>query len=248
VSLQAKKIVGAEALIRWHHPEKGLVPPDEFISIAEEIGIIDQIGEWVIQTACHQASLWSDFGLPEFRISVNISGSHFRSPKLVSAVSNALSDSGLDASRLELEVTEGVMQTSGDSIKVFNRIKDLGVSIAIDDFGTGFSSLSSLKNLPLDCLKLDREFIHDMLDKKENSVIIATIIGMGQALGLNIIAEGVETLDHILYLQGLNCDVIQGYYFSPPVPAEKFPALLEKDFLSMGNNINNNQPLTQESI
>lgn len=245
VSLQAGKVVGAEALIRWHHPEKGLVPPDEFIPIAEEMGIINQIGDWVIQTACHQASLWSDVGLPEFNISVNISGSHFRSPKLVTTVSNALADSGLDASRLELEVTEGVMQTSGDSIKVFNRIKELGVSIAIDDFGTGFSSLSSLKNLPLDCLKLDREFVHDMLDKQENSVIIATIIGMGQALGLEIVAEGVETLDHILYLQGLNCDIIQGYYFSPPVPAEKFPALLKKDFLPNSNDSNiSNQAVT----
>lgn len=244
VSLQSQKIVGVEALIRWHHPEKGMVPPDEFINIAERIGMIDQVGEWVIQTACNQVSLWSDFGLPEFNISVNISGSHFRSPKLIKTVSDALSDSELDPSRLELEVTEGVMQTSGDSIHVFNRIKELGVSIAIDDFGTGFSSLSSLKNVPLDCLKLDREFVHDMLDKRENSVIIATIIGMGQALGLKIIAEGVETLDHILYLKGLNCNIMQGYYFSRPVPAEQFPALLEKSFLPTANP--QAQPLTLE--
>ena len=246
ISLLTQQIVGAEALIRWNHPERGLVPPDEFINIAEEIGMIDQLGEWVIETACHQASLWSDFGLPEFNISVNISGSHFRSPKLVSTVSNALSDSGLDASRLELEVTEGVMQTSEESIEVFKRIKQLGVSIAIDDFGTGFSSLSSLKKLPLDCLKLDREFVHDMLDKSENSVIIATIIGMGQALGLKIIAEGVETLNHIYYLKGLNCNIMQGYFFSPPVPAEKFPALLEKDFLATENH--QNQSLTQQGM
>ncbi|HGG60764.1 MAG TPA: GGDEF and EAL domain-containing protein [Gammaproteobacteria bacterium] len=232
VCLHTGKMSGVEALIRWHHHDRGIIPPNEFIAIAERIGMINELGEWVINSACQQASLWSDIGLPEFTVSVNISGSHFRSPQLISTVSQALDETGLDPSRLELEVTEGVMQTGGDSISVFKRIKKLGVSIAIDDFGTGYSSLSSLKKLPLDCLKIDREFIHDMLDKKEHSVIIATIIGMGQALGLKVVAEGVERQDHVLYLRGLNCNTVQGYFFSKPVPATEIPALAVRNFLN----------------
>ncbi len=231
VSLHTGEMTGVEALIRWHHPERGTIPPNEFIAIAERIGLINELGEWVIQSACQQASLWNDIGLPPFTVSVNISGSHFRSPKLIESVTDALRESGLPPERLELEVTEAVMQASDESIEVFQRIKELGVSIAIDDFGTGYSSLSSLKKLPLDCLKIDREFIHDMLDKSEHSVIIATIIGMGQALGLKVIAEGVERADHVLYLRGLNCNVVQGYYFSKPVAAIDIPPLATRNFL-----------------
>ncbi len=231
ISLHSGEMRGVEALIRWHHPERGMIPPDEFIEVAERIGIINELGDWVIETACRQAREWIDAGLPEFRVSVNISGSHFRSLDLVNTVKAALTRYALPASRIELEVTEGVMQTGGESIKVFRRIKALGVRIAIDDFGTGYSSLSSLKKLPLDCLKIDKEFVHDMLDKNEHAVIIATIVGMAQALGMEVIVEGVEHQQEMIYLRGLNCDTVQGYFFSKPVPAADIPALAHQDFL-----------------
>ncbi len=231
ISLHSGELTGVEALIRWHHPERGMVRPDEFIEVAERIGIINELGDWVIETACRQAREWIDAGLPEFRVSVNISGSHFRSPDLVNTVKAALAQYALPASRIELEVTEGVMQTGGESVEIFRRIKALGVRIAIDDFGTGYSSLASLKKLPLDCLKIDKEFVHDMLDKNEHAVIIATIVGMAQALGMEVIVEGVEHLQEMIYLRGLNCDTVQGYFFSKPVPAADIPALAQKDFL-----------------
>ena len=235
VSLYSGKMVGVEALIRWNHPRRGTVSPTEFIEVVERIGMINELGEWVIAAACHQAAQWLEMGLPEFTVSVNISGSHFSDPSLVNCVRKALAENGLPASRLALEVTEGVMQMGGESIEIFRRIKELGVKIAIDDFGTGYSSLSSLKNLPLDCLKIDKAFVDDMLDKREHSVIIATIVGMGQALGLEIIVEGVEHLDHVLHLRGLNCDTVQGYYFSKPVPAGEIPELATREFLVASN-------------
>ncbi len=230
VSLQTGRMTGVEALIRWHHPDRGMVPPDEFIEIAERIGLINELGNWVVHTACRQAAQWKAAGLPDITVSVNISGSHFRSSGLVDCVRDALAENDLPPSWLELEVTEGVMQIGDGSIEIFQRIKEIGVSIAIDDFGTGYSSLSSLKKLPLDCLKVDREFVVDMLDKREHSVIIATIVGMGQALGLQVIVEGVESQEHVIYLRGLNCDTVQGYFFSKPVSAEEIPALARRDF------------------
>ncbi len=235
VSLHSGRMVGVEALIRWNHPQRGTVSPVEFIEVAERIGMINELGEWVIDAACRQAAQWLAMGLPDFTVAVNISGSHFSDPSLVNTVREALAEHALPASRLELEVTEGVMQMGGESIEIFRRIKQLGVKIAIDDFGTGYSSLSSLKNLPLDCLKIDKAFVDDMLGKGEHSVIIATIVGMGQALGMEVVVEGVEHLKHVLYLRGLNCDTVQGYYFSKPVPPSKIPGLATREFLVAGN-------------
>ncbi len=241
VSLQTGRMTGVEALIRWHHPDRGVVPPDEFIEIAERIGLINDLGNWVVRAAARQAAEWKAAGLPRFTVSVNISGSHFRSPGLVDSVREALAENDLPPSWLELEVTEGVMQIGDGSIEIFERIKEIGVSIAIDDFGTGYSSLSSLKKLPLDCLKIDREFVVDMLDKREHSVIIATIVGMGQALGLQVIVEGVENRDHVIYLRGLNCDTVQGYFFSKPVPPDEIPALAMRDFRPEMDSSDNNK-------
>ena len=241
VRLSDGELAGVEALIRWNHPERGLVSPVEFIEAAEKIGIIHEIGEWVLETACCQAAEWRKSGLNPFRMAVNISGSHFRRPELSERVEQALKNSGLEPESIELEITEGVMQVSDESLETFKRLRKLGVGIAIDDFGTGYSSLSSLKNLPIDSLKLDRDFISDVIENAQNSVIIATIIAMGQALGLQIVAEGVETQEQLEYLHGLGCNLVQGYYFSKPVPAGQIPALAQNGFMHRKNTCTEHQ-------
>lgn len=240
VSLLNGELAGVEALIRWNHPERGLVSPIEFIDAAEKIGVIHEIGEWVLETACTQTAEWRKQGLNPFRMAVNISASHFRRPELSERVQQALKKSGLEPESLELEITESVMQVSDESLATFKRLQELGIAIAIDDFGTGYSSLSSLKKLPIDSLKLDRDFISDVVENAQTSVIIATIIAMGKALGLQIVAEGVETQEQLEYLHGLGCDLVQGYYFSKPVPANQIPDLARKGFMP-GKNVNSGQ-------
>lgn len=230
VSIKTGKMISVEALIRWHHPTRGLVMPGEFIHIIEKIGLMTDLGEWVIKNACDQAIKWQKAGIDPFRIAVNISGSHFEQGGIVNSVKSVLQTTGLEAKYLELEVTEEVAQTTEKSIKTLKDLKKLGISIAIDDFGTGYSSLGSLKHLPVDCLKLDRMFIKDALSNANDSAIISMVIAMGKALGLSVLVEGVETLEQIQYLKKEGCYHIQGYYFSKPTTAEKINELASISF------------------
>ncbi len=235
VALSSGRLVGVEALVRWRHPQLGLVPPTDFISIAERIGLIKPLGNWVLQTACHQAMQWQKQGLPEFHMAVNISPLHFGDPELLDSVSQVLQETGLAAELLELEITESVMQTTGSNFKMFEQLRSMGIRIAIDDFGTGYSSLASLKYLPIDCLKIDRLFITDMLGKEGSSVLVDSIVNMAHALDYVVVAEGVELEEEAAILEGIGCDMIQGYLFSKPVPPEEIPALAQTQFLSDKN-------------
>ncbi len=230
IDLIKGKLVGVEALVRWEHPRLGLVPPNEFIGIAERIGLIKALGEWVLKTACDQAMEWQRMGLPDLRMAVNISPIHFQDPVITQTLLDTLKTTGLPATNLELEITESVVQTTGDNLEIFEKIRAMGVRIAIDDFGTGYSSLGSLKKLPIDCLKVDRMFITDMLQDPNSSILLGTIVGVAQALGHEVVAEGVETLQQVKVLNGIGCDIAQGYYFSRPVLAAKIPALINTCF------------------
>ena len=231
IELSTGRMVGVEALIRWRHPTRGIVSPVEFIDVAEKIGLIEELGVWVLRTACNQAVEWNRSGLPALCVAVNISGSHFEGGRILAPVETILAETGLDPACLELEVTETVVQTNAESSDTFDRLKRLGVRIAIDDFGTGYSCLDSIRRLPLHRLKIDRVFVHDLLADTDNSSIIATIIAMGRAMGLTVVAEGVEQLEQAQYLRGLGCDLVQGFYFSKPVAAADIAVLADQCFL-----------------
>lgn len=228
VDLKTGQIVGAEALIRWLHPERGLISPGEFIPLAEENGSIVQIGEWVLQTACHQVKIWQDAGLPPVRISVNLSVRQFNQPDLMKKLVKILDSTGLETRYLELELTESMLV---DNINRANsqlkELKALGLSISLDDFGTGYSSLSYLQQFSLDVLKIDRCFVKDINTNQKNATITKAIISMAHGLNLQVIAEGVETEAELEFLREQDCNTIQGYLFSPPVPRDKFEELLK---------------------
>ncbi|MGD8591012.1 MAG: EAL domain-containing protein, partial [Chromatiales bacterium] len=231
ISLHTGSMVGVEALVRWRHASKGLIPPAEFIGVAERIGLIKLLGEWVLQAACRQLASWREQGLPSFRIAVNISPIHFQDPVLLETVEKVLHTNSLSPADLELEITESVVQTTGKNMKMFKKLKKMGVQIAIDDFGTGYSSLASLKYLPIDCLKVDRLFITDMLKDPDSSIIMGTIVNVAHALDHSVIAEGVESQEQLKVLNGIDCDMVQGYFFSRPVIAEEIPELAQRNFL-----------------
>jgi len=212
-------LTGMEALIRWRHPEDGLIPPVRFVPIAEETGIILDIGNWVLGEACRQARRWLDEGLPPLRMSVNLSVRQLRDATLVDTVTRALADSGLDPSLLELEITESsVMERPDEAIALLQHLKDLGLQLAIDDFGTGHSSLSYLKLFPLNHLKIDRSFVSDIEHDANDAMIVAAAVSLAHNLGLTVIAEGVETAIQVERLRELGCDELQGYHFSRPLP------------------------------
>lgn len=229
VSILTGRIVGVEALLRWHHPDKGLLLPHEFIDLAESLGLICKIGDWVLLTACEQLRRWQQQGVPPVKMAVNISPIQFREPGLVDTLQHVLDKTGIVPASLELEVTESVTQAQLDLL-VFRKLKALGVKIAIDDFGTGYSSLASLKNIPLDCLKIDRVFVQDVLFNPQTPILLGAIIGMANALQFSLVAEGVETAEQSLVMSGLGCEVVQGYYFSRPVSADDVALLFDKDF------------------
>jgi len=227
VEVASGRIIGAEALIRWDCPGKGLIPPDSFISIAEETGLIIPIGQWILAEACRQNSAWQRAGLPPISISVNLSPIQFRHAGLVSSVADALAQAELDPAYLELELTESFVMQDAERINVaMQALKKLGVDIAVDDFGTGYSSLSYLKRFPVDRLKIDKSFVRDIDSDPDDTAIVRAIITLGHALGLRVVAEGVETPAHLEFLQRHGCDELQGYYFSRPVPAAGMEALL----------------------
>ena len=222
VDLRAGKLVGVEALLRWNHPTKGLIPPDRFIPVAEEGGLINAIGAWVLNKACAQNRLWQDMGFTPFPVSINISGHQFKRRDLVETVEQALEVSGLEPHLLELELTESVLMENAEiTIENLTDLKIRGVKLSIDDFGTGYSSLSYLKHFPIDRIKIDRSFVHDITNNADDAAIVETIIAMAHNLDLGVIAEGVETRDQLEFLRARHCFEMQGFYFSPPLPEEE---------------------------
>ncbi len=229
VSLNTGKITGAEALIRWYHPEKGLVSPAEFIPLAEETGLIISIGEWVLRTACHQTKIWEQSGFFPFQIAVNLSRRQFMQRNLQEQIIKIIQEVDLKPNNLELEVTESlVMQNEKAAISMMKSWQKFGIKISIDDFGTGYSSLSYLREFPFDVIKIDRSFIRNITTDSKTEAITIAIIQMAHSLNLKVVAEGVETKTELDFLRKHKCDEIQGYLFSPPLPTSKFEKLLKE--------------------
>ncbi|MCC6134541.1 MAG: EAL domain-containing protein [Gammaproteobacteria bacterium] len=227
VDIPSGRIVGAEALVRWQDPKRGLIPPGHFIRVAEETGLISLIGEWVLRETCRQGKAWRDAGLPPLTLAVNLSAHQLHHGDLTAIVLQILNDTGFPAEWLELELTESaLMQREAGAVTILERLRGLGLHLAMDDFGTGYSSLAYLRRFPLDVLKIDKSFVDDLPYQREAMEIAATIIAMGHTLGLKVLAEGVETPEQLAFLQLRGCDRYQGYLTSPPVPAEAFVALL----------------------
>jgi diguanylate cyclase (GGDEF)-like protein len=228
VSVNSGRISGAEALIRWNLKELGPIPPAQFIPLAEKIGLILPIGEWVLRTACAQCKAWQDQGLPELLMSVNLSPRQFRQKNLVEMITGVLEDTGLDPRLLELEITEGtIMYHAETAVALLQQLHLLGVQLSVDDFGTGYSSLAYLKRFPVQRLKIDQSFVRDLTTNADDASIVAAVIAMAKSLKLGVVAEGVETREQLAFLAGLHCDDYQGYYFSRPVPAEEFGRLFK---------------------
>lgn len=230
VELRQGWVIGVECLLRWKHPQKGYIGPDRFIPVAEETGLIVPFGSWVLQTACAQFSRWRDEGLTLPGFSINLSARQFRDPGLSEKVRQALQVHGVDPSCLELELTEScVMDDPEQSIAILCGFKEMGVRFAVDDFGIAYSSLGYLKRLPIDRLKIDRSFVRDIPDDADDAAITATIIAMAHNLGLQVIAEGVETQQQLDFLRRKACDELQGYLFSRPLNGQDLHALLRKE-------------------
>ncbi len=230
VDLASGRVRGIEALLRWRHPELGDIPPSKFIPIAEETGRIIDIGYWTLEIACRQAKSWHDAGYPWLQVAVNLSAQQFRQPGLPAMVEKILSATGLCPGALELELTESTVMTSAEENRQMLRtLKDMGLLLAIDDFGTGYSSLSYLKHFPIDRLKIDRSFVHDIIDNANSATIAKAIITLAHSLKIKVVAEGVETRQQMEFLRELNCDEIQGYYFCRPSSGEELNAMLACD-------------------
>ena len=227
MTLDRKRLVGMEALVRWQHPELGLVPPGRFMPFLESSGLIKAVGEWVLRTACRQVKEWQDYMFRDLRISVNLSARQFEGTDLVASVERALAESGLPPTHLELEITESLLMEDTERTRsTLLDLKALGVRIAIDDFGTGYSSLAYLTTFPLDCLKIDRSFVHDITTNEDDRTVADAIIGLGHSLRLDVIAEGVETEEQLEILKG--CDGFQGFLVSRPEPSKTARAFLEQ--------------------
>ncbi len=229
VDLLSGKVIGAEALLRWRHPDLGLVPPSEFIPILDETGMIIPVGDWALREACRQNRAWQDSGLPPIRVAVNLSVRQFIQKDLADTVIRALAAVGLAAEHLELEITEDLfLEHNETNIVTLSRLKKMGIHISIDDFGTGYSSLSYLKRLPIDTLKIDQSFVRDIGTDPDNKAIASAIIAMAASLRLNVLAEGVETDEQLAFLRAQGCNEIQGFSFSHPLPADEFAQLLRE--------------------
>ncbi|WP_066882553.1 putative bifunctional diguanylate cyclase/phosphodiesterase [Dechloromonas denitrificans] len=221
LDLPSGRIVGVEALVRWQHPKLGMIPPADFIPVAEDSGLILPLGHWVLLTACRQAKAWLDAGIDMGEIAVNISAYQFRQPEFAQSVRAVLAESGLPAERLELEITESTIMHSADSsVTTLEELKAMGVKLAVDDFGTGYSSLSYLRRFPIDRLKIDRSFVADMESDADAASLVASIIALGGSLGLRLVAEGVENSAQVSSLREMACERVQGFHFCRPMPAE----------------------------
>jgi EAL domain-containing protein (putative c-di-GMP-specific phosphodiesterase class I) len=228
VDLRTGGISGAEASIRWTHPGRGAVSPAEFTPVAEDSGLILSIGNWVLREACQQARVWLDAGLALTAMSVNISAMEFRDEHFLEGVFAILNDTGLDPKSLELELTESVLMKRAESSQaILKTLRARGVQVAVDDFGTGYSSLSYLRKFPIDTLKIDQSFVRQITTAPDETTIVTAVISMGRSLKLRVVAEGVETLEELTFLQAHQCDEAQGYYFGRPMPPEQFAKLLK---------------------
>ncbi len=229
VDAQTGLISGAEALIRWRHPLRGLVAPGTFLPLAENCGLIESIGNWVIHEACQQATAWQRQGLPPTRVSVNLSAFQFRDGKLLGTIRRALHDAQLDPSYLEVEVSEStLMSDPEESVNILKQLREMGVLVSVDDFGTGYSSMSYLQRFPIDKLKIDRTFINEVTSSSDDASIVSAIVSLGHTLKLKVIAEGVETPEQLEFLQMLGCDQYQGYHYSAAMPANELADLIRR--------------------
>lgn len=227
ISLRTGAITGAEALIRWNHPTRGLVSPDQFIPIAEDSGLILPIGNWALRGACEQARSWADAGFPVSTVAVNVSAIEMRDENFLEGLFTILRETGLDPRYLEVELTESVLMKHADSaVSILRSLRANGVQVAVDDFGTGYSSLSYLRKFPIDALKIDQSFVRQITSADDDTSIVTAVLSMAQSLKLRVVAEGVETLGQLAFLRAHQCDEAQGYYFSRPVPPQEFAKLL----------------------
>jgi PAS domain S-box-containing protein len=229
IDVASGAMIGAEALIRWRQPDLGLVSPADFIPLAEETGLILAIGEWVLRQACAQSKTWQATGFDSLRCAINISGRHFWQNQFLNVLDEVVRTTGVDPRCLELEITESVLMRSGtEAVSILNQLKARGLRIAVDDFGTGYSSLSYLTRFPIDALKIDQSFVRDIVTDPSDAAVIAAIIAMARSLGIDVIAEGVETAEQLTLLQQQGCRLMQGHLFGRPCPADEFEALLKK--------------------
>jgi EAL domain-containing protein (putative c-di-GMP-specific phosphodiesterase class I) len=234
IDLETGHIRGAEALMRWRHPERGLLQPDQFIPAAEASGLIIPMGRWALREACRQARAWQDAGLPAIPIAVNVSALQFRTAGLLEDIQRFLKETKLPPRYLELELTESaLMVDTAATTSLLEVLKKHGVVLKVDDFGTGPSSLSYLQHSPVDVLKIDQSFVHEINPKPDGAPLVRAVIAMGKSLGCRIVAEGVETRHQFAYLRAERCDEGQGYHFSPPVNAETFERLLRREPFSV---------------
>ncbi|MDJ0836003.1 MAG: EAL domain-containing protein [Acidobacteriota bacterium] len=228
------RLVGVEALVRWDHPDKGMVSPGTFIPLAEETGVINALGAWVLDEACRQATEWNAAGIDRFTISVNLSAEQLKQRDLVETVARIMSDHQIGENQLELEITEGVMIDNRErTIETLERFREMGIRLAMDDFGTGYSSLSYLRTFPIDKLKIDRTFVKDVINNSQSAAIARTIINLAENLSLEVMAEGVETIDQLSFLNNSGCHIIQGFLLGKPLPAEMIPGLIDNEGIQL---------------
>ena len=245
INLQSNQVCGFEALLRWHHPTRGLVSPGDFIPAAEDMGLIVPLGEWVLRNACARAASWP----AHIKVAVNLSPAQFKSKGLALAVTSALADSGLSPGRLELEITESVLLLESETtLQTLHQLRDLGVKISMDDFGTGYSSLSYLRSFPFDKIKIDQSFVRDLTDREDSIAIVRAVSGLGRNLGMSTTAEGVETAAQLGQLRGEGCTEVQGYYFSQPTPAEEVLSVIEKVRKQLGSEDASSLPLPASDL
>jgi EAL domain-containing protein (putative c-di-GMP-specific phosphodiesterase class I) len=231
-------ITAVEALVRWRHPRRGLVAPDQFIPLAEETGLIRPLGDWVLREACRQVRRWQLMRGCGLRAGVNFSAEQLRGHDAARLVRQVLRESGLPPDSLDLEITESLLlERDGGTLDVLNGLNDLGVALTIDDFGTGYSSLAYLKRYPIAALKVDRSFTRDVVHDPDDAAITQAIISVARALGLHVVAEGVETSEQLGFLRACGCDTVQGFYFSRPVPAEEMERMLLTGCTTTGNKL-----------
>jgi diguanylate cyclase (GGDEF)-like protein/PAS domain S-box-containing protein len=245
VDIRGFQVVGMEALVRWQHPSFGVLYPGEFVSLAEESGLIIAMGDFVMRTSCAQNKNWQDKGLQQMRVSVNFSARQFQQPTFIADVSHILKETNLDPRWLELELTESsIMKDPDEAIEKLHELKLMGISVAIDDFGTGYSSLNYLKRFPIDTLKIDKTFVSDVCKDPHDTAIVRAIINLGHALDLTVVAEGVETKEQLQYLSALECDVVQGFLFSKALPAKAFEELLTEQRQVTSGHVSPTAPLS----